>query len=164
MKGKRIWGMAIIIVVLSVVVIWLVQGNGQEDAQVDDHAEYEEQERIRNFFTELRGQYGYLYAGEEPFQLFITFDEALLEGELTGSLLVREQTNDGTFKETYYDVNGITDGKILELYTTLDGESTKLEGEFQGEATRFELSFWMAEERLSFHAVTEEEYKEVFEE
>lgn len=164
MKGRKIWGIAVLLVVLCVMVIWWVQGNEKEETQEEYNAEYEEQVRIRNFFTELREQYGYLYSSEEEsFHLFIKIDEALLEGEIAGSLLVREQLDDGTYKETSYDVNGITDGHMIRLHTTVDGESTKLEGAFREGAKRFELSFWLAEEQLEFHAVTEEEFKEVFE-
>lgn len=164
MKNKAIWGIAVLVVVLSVLVIWWIQSSQKE---VEDNSEYEEQERIRSFFTELRQHYGYLYTGEdESFQLFLKIDEALLEGELTGTLAVIEHTDDKNkpYIETNYQVNGITDGHILELYTTVDGESFKLAGQFHDGADRFELSFWMTEDQLMFHAVTEEEFNQFYEE
>lgn len=51
MKNKAIWGIAVLVFVLAVLVIWWIQSSQKE---VEDNAEYEEQERIRSFFTELR--------------------------------------------------------------------------------------------------------------
>lgn len=162
MKNKAIWGIAVLVFVLAVLVIWWIQSSQKE---VEDNAEYEEQERIRSFFTELRQDNGFLYTGEEE-SFFLQFDEALLEGELTGSLLIIEHTDDNASQdiETNYQINGITDGHILELYTTVDGESVKLTGQFHDGADRFELFFWMREDPLLFRAVTEEEFNQFYEE
>ena len=62
MKNKAIWGIAVLVFVLAVLVIWWIQSSQKE---VEDNAEYEEQERIRSFFTELRQHNGFLYTGEE---------------------------------------------------------------------------------------------------
>ncbi|MBC5635297.1 hypothetical protein H8S33_00530 [Ornithinibacillus sp. BX22] len=162
MKNKAVWGIVVLVVVLAVLIIWWIQSPQKE---AEDNSEYEEQERIRDFFTELRQHGGYLYTGEEEL-FFLNFNEALLEGELTGNLLIIEHTDDknNPYKETSYQVNGITDGHILELYTTVDGESVELAGQFHDGAERLELSFWMTEDQLMFHAVTEEEFNQFYEE
>jgi hypothetical protein len=131
------------------------------------HSEEKENNRLRKFFTDLRNVYGYLYSSEkESFQLFIKIDEALLEGELSGSLLVLEHTENinNPYEETKYILNGITDGLMLELSTIVDGKETRLKGDFHGDAFGFDLSFWKTTNQLSFHAVTEEEFNQSYEE
>lgn len=131
------------------------------------HAEYKENQRLRNFFDAFNAAYGYLHiAADGEFLVFLQIDEAHLEGEVMGSLQVIEQTGDtnSPFKETEYPVNGITDGLILRLYTDIDGESMKLEGEFIEPAESFELTFWKSSEKIRFDVVTEEEYKKLSEE
>ena len=90
-----------------------------------------EKTRIRQFFAELRNVCGFLYtAPDGSKQYFIKIDEALLEGELTGSLLATVNTGNeqNPFKETTYPINGITDGRLLNFYTNIDGKSKKLDG------------------------------------
>ncbi|CAM3938638.1 hypothetical protein [Mesobacillus zeae] len=131
------------------------------------HSEEKEKSRIRKFFSELDSVYGYLYFEEnEPFQLFLTVDESTLEGDVSGSLLMMTDTGDKNkpYEETKYEVVGITDGLMLELFTTVDGRKTKVKGNFHGDATEFDLSFWTTDQKLPFHAVTEEEFKQSYEE
>jgi hypothetical protein len=130
-------------------------------------SEQKEKNRLKNFFSNLDSVYGYLYSTEKgPFQLFVKIDEALLEGELTGSLLLMTHTGDknSTNNETRYVLNGVTDGLMVEFFTTVEGKNTKLEGTFHQGATGFDLSFWTTNQKLSFHAVTEEEFKQNYEE
>jgi len=125
------------------------------------HSEKKEKDRLKKFFSEVNRVYGYLSSEEnETFQVFFQVDEALLEGEVMGSLLLMEKSEDGSYKETNYEVNGITDGLMIRLYTTVDGESTKLEGRFLESSQSFELSFWLTDKKLTFHVVTEDEYHE----
>jgi len=125
------------------------------------HSENKEKERLKEFFSELNRVYGYLSSEEnETFQVFFQVDEALLEGAVMGSLLLMEKSEDGSYKETNYEVNGITDGLMIRLYTTVDGESTKLEGRFLESSQSFEISFWLTDKKLTFHVVTEDEYHE----
>jgi hypothetical protein len=131
------------------------------------HSEEKENNRLRKFFADLKSVYGYLYSSEnESFQLFIKIDEALLQGELTGSLLMINQTEDKNhpYKETKYHLNGITDGLMLELYTNVDGKETSLIGNFHSDASSFDVSFWKTNQNISFHAVTEEEFNQSYEE
>ncbi|USK62544.1 hypothetical protein [Peribacillus asahii] len=131
------------------------------------HSEEKEKNRLRKFFSDLDSVYGYLYSAEnESFQLFVKIDEALLQGELTGSLLMMTETGSKTtpYEETRYALNGITDGIMVRFFTTVDGKETKLEGNFHEGATGFDLSFWTTDQKLSFHAVTEEEFKQSYEE
>jgi hypothetical protein len=131
------------------------------EALKDYHSEENEKNRLRTFFTELRSVYGFLYSDKNsPFKLFIKIDEALLQGELSGSLRMIDETG----KETTYALNGITDGKMVRLHTTVDGKTTKLEGNFLNGATEFDLSFWKTDKKLMFHAVTEAEYKQAYDE
>lgn len=121
--------------------------------------------RINKFFTEIEKVHGYLSTTEDgSYLLFIKIDEALREGELTGSLLMMENTENNVV-ETTYDFNGITDGLMLKFYTTVDGKTTQLEGDFHDEiASGFDLSIWTSNERLPFIAITEEEFKQSYEE
>lgn len=140
----------------------------QQELQVAiDHSEEKEKKRLEKFFSELDSVYGYLYSTENgTFQLFLKIDEALLQGELTGSLLMMSDTGDKnkSYEETRYVLNGITDGLMVEFFTTVDGKKTKLKGNFREATTGFDLSFWTTDQKLSFHAVTEEEYKQSYEE
>lgn len=131
------------------------------------HSEEKEKNRLKKFFSELESVYGYLYSTENgSSQLFLQIDEALLQGELTGSLLIMTDTgNKNTpYEETRYVLNGITDGLIVLLFTTVDGKETRLKGNFHEAATGFDLSFWTTDQKLSFHAITEEEFKQSYEE
>ncbi|MBS4218430.1 hypothetical protein KHA96_08915 [Bacillus sp. FJAT-49711] len=122
---------------------------------------------IREFFSKLNSVYGYLYSAEdESFQLFLKIDEALLQGEVSGSLLMMNDSGkeNNPYEETTYEVNGITDGQMLELFTTVDGKKTKLEGNFIEDASQFNLSFWKTDQKLTFNEVTEAEFKESYEE
>ncbi|WP_026909359.1 hypothetical protein [Paucisalibacillus globulus] len=125
------------------------------------HAEYKEKERIRKFFNDLKSIYGFLYTDEEQsFQLFIKIDEALLEGEVSGSLVMMTNKNNA-YEETTYALNGITDGLMIEFHTTVDGKAMKLEGNFhQEDASSFDLSFWESEDNVLFQAVTEDEFNQ----
>jgi hypothetical protein len=131
------------------------------------HSEEKEKNRIRKFFADLKSEYGYLSSPEnESFQLLIKIDEALLQGELSGSLLLMDNTGDKNqpYEETKFHFNGITDGLMVELYTIVDGKETRLIGNFHGDASSFDLSFWKTNQKLSFHAVTEEEFNHSYEE
>lgn len=131
------------------------------------HSEEKEKNRLRKFFADLKGAYGYLYSSKnESYQLFIKIDEALLQGELSGNLLMMANTGDKNqpYEETKYQWNGITDGIMVELFTIVDGKETKLEGNFLGDASSFDLTFWKSNQRLPFHAVTEEEFNQSYEE
>ncbi|MBS4201206.1 hypothetical protein KHA93_16330 [Bacillus sp. FJAT-49732] len=140
----------------------------QQELQIAiDQSEEKFNNFIRTFFSELRSIYGFLYSTENGnYQLFVKIDEALLEGELSGSLLKVEDTGDenNPLEEATYELNGITDGHILKFYTTVDGQKTKIEGNFHKDASSFDLSFWKTNQKLTFHAVTEEEYKKSYEE
>lgn len=144
----------------------------EEDIQQDldyalYHMEKKEKDRIAKFVSEFTSVYGYLYSEEDkPYQLFLRIDEALLQGEVTAELLLMEKTEDENkpYNETRYPTYGITDGLMLELYTDVDGESTVLKGNFHDSAASFDLSFWLADEKLLFRAVTEEEFNQKYEE
>ena len=62
--------------------------------------------------------------------------------------------------ETRYALNGVTDGNMVRFFTTVDGKTTKLEGHFHDGAIGFDLSFWSSVQKLTFRAVTEEEFKQ----
>lgn len=154
---KKYWVAVILVAVLGVAYWWVT--NEMEDAEY--HSEQIEKERKNQFFSELNSIYGYYYSSKDgSIQLFLKINEALREGEVTATLHVMEHIGNGEkqYKETKYELNGITDGKILEFFTTVDGESVKLEGHFNGDAKSFDLSLWMAEEKVPFRAITEEEY------
>ncbi|MEK3886885.1 hypothetical protein [Bacillus sp. FSL K6-3431] len=140
----------------------------QQELQIDIyHSEEKEKKRLKKFFSELDSVYGYLYSTESgSFQLFLKIDEATHQGELTGSLLMMTDmgNKNNSYKETRYVLNGITDGLILQLFTTVDGKETRLIGDFHEAATGFDLSFWTTDQKLTFHAVTEEEFKQIYEE
>ncbi|CAM3833371.1 hypothetical protein [Mesobacillus thioparans] len=132
------------------------------DALLNYHAEEKENDRIKRFFTDLRQVYGYLHTSEDgTYQLFIKIDEALLEGELTGSLLMVNDTGNENhpYEEEIAVINGITDGTMVVVYTTVDEKKAKLTGRFYEGANRFELSSWKTDDKLKFYAVTEEEFK-----
>jgi hypothetical protein len=136
-------------------------------ALLDYNVEKNEQDRIKQQFTNIRNVYGYLHTPLDGDQLLlIKIEEVLLEGEMAASLLIVSDTGDaGTpYKETKYALNGITDGNMLELYTYLDGKRFRLKGNFYEEATRLNLSLWTTDEKLDFHAVREEEFKKNYEE
>lgn len=140
----------------------------QQDLQMAIyHSEEKEKNRLRKFFSDLDSVYGYLYSTENgSFQLFIKIDEALLQGELTGSLLMMTDTGskNNPYEETRYALNGITDGLMVRFFTIVDEKETRLEGNFHTGATGFDLSFWTTDQKLSFQAVTEEEFKQKYEE
>lgn len=90
-------------------------------------SEQKENNRIKKFFSDLDSVYGYLYSTENgQFQLFVKIDVALLEGELTGSLLVMDHTGNknNPYEETRYVLNGVTDGHMVEFFTNVDGKKT----------------------------------------
>ncbi|RSD27072.1 hypothetical protein [Mesobacillus subterraneus] len=122
------------------------------DALLNYHAEEKENNRLKTFFSELRQVYGYLHTSKDgSYELFIKIDEALLQGELTGTLLMRTNTGE----ETVYELNGITDGHMLKLHTIKDGKEVKMTGSFHEGAQSFDLTFWKTNEKLTFHAVTD---------
>lgn len=135
----------------------------QDEAKEADYNEEQYfNQHADSFFSELDRTFGYLYSEkEEPFQLLLTIDEWTREGDVSGSLLMRTRKSDHNkpYTETRYEMVGITDGSMLQLYTTVDGKKTKLTGHFHGDASQFELSFWETDRPLIFHAVTEEEFK-----
>lgn len=137
--------------------------DGYIKANQDYYSEEQEKNKAHEFFTELREIYGFLYSSKNgTLQLFIKIDEALLEGELSGSLLMREKTGK-TVKETTYELSGITDGLMVNIFINVDGKTNKLEGNFHS-PTEFDLSFWTSEQELSFHAITEENFLQMYEE
>ncbi|WP_442600091.1 hypothetical protein [Neobacillus sp. D3-1R] len=141
--------------------------NEYEKALLDYYKEERENEQLRKFFTELRKVYAYLYTSENSsYQLFIKIDEALLEGELTGSLLMVAETGnkDHPYEENNYVLNGVTGGNGVRFYTTVEGKETKLEGKFLNSVNEMKLSFWATDDILTFHAVTAEEYKQKYDE
>lgn len=130
-------------------------------------AEEKEKNRIRTFFSELNSVYGFLYWDkDEDFQLFFKVEEALLQGELSGTLLVMTDTGNenNPYEEMTYVLNGITDGLMLKLFTVVDGQETKLEGNFIEASVSFNLSFWNTDEKLLFSTVTEDEFQQKYEE
>jgi len=130
-------------------------------------SEQKENERINTFFTELNNIYGFLYTAEDGSdQLFFKVDEALREGEVSGSLQVMDRTKNkgSSYKESQYAINGITDGLMMRLYTTVDGKEVKMNGNFHGDAAEFDLSYWKTNRQLTFHAVTEEAYNRSYQE
>jgi len=166
------WGVAVLTGVLIVVAIWCarVTWEDRNDAvnTALDQSEEKENTRLKTFFSELKSVYGYLYSTENgKFQLFIKIDEALLQGELAGSLLIMEvdtEDKNNPYEERRYVLNGITDGHMVKFITTVDGKKATLEGHFIKGATSFDLSFWKTDEKLVFNAVTEEEFKQSYEE
>jgi hypothetical protein len=170
MKILKYWGMVAVIGLLIGVLWWVTyemkdQKDSMNKSDANYHSEENENNRLKKFFSDLASVYGYLYSTENgSYQLFVKIDEALLEGELTGSLLLMAYTEDTNnhYKETRYVLNGITDGHMVEFFTTVDGKKTKLKGNFYEGATGFDLSFWATEQELSFHAVTEEEFKQSY--
>lgn len=135
-----------------------VQTIEEELQMANEELENKEYERLNKFFSEFTSVYGYLYAEEDvPFQLFMEVDEANFEGDVTVSLLMMDDSGDH-YEEREYELNGITDGHILELYAIVDGKEVKLEGNFHGDASSFKLSFWTTDKLLTFHAVTEQEF------
>lgn len=136
-----------------------------------DQSEQKFKERLHQFFTELKSVYGYLYTSEDgALQVFLRIDEALLQGELSGSLLMMVNTGNRKqlYKESRYEWSGITDGFMVELFTTVDGKQTKLEGGFQetenGLAGELDLTFWTTDQKLTFHAVTENQFTKCYKE
>lgn len=159
------WGLGVLVLLLIGACFWIafkIQEEQDPLLQPEDLDQEEqlEKERIADFFADLKQAYGYLYTDEDnAYQLFMKIDVALLEGEISGVLLVVMDTGESIT----YDWNGITDGNMIEVFTTVDGESVKLEGDFLGDASSFNLSFWMADEKVLFEAVTEDEYEERYE-
>lgn len=166
MKKLTYWGIALFIGLLVVLAFWWVKAEEKDRKEPLDQSEQIEKERLNDFFTELHHVYGYLYTAEnESLQLFLKIDEALREGELSATLLMMETTGDksNSYKETKYTLNGITDGLMVEFFTTVDGEPTKLKGNFHEGAASFDLSFWTTDQKLLFREVTEEEFKQRYE-
>lgn len=128
------------------------------------HAEANEKERLSTFFSELSRTYGYLHTNEKnSYQLLIKIDEALQEGELTATLFLFENKGnpaDSTEEETFI-LNGISDGMMIEFFTTVEGKDMTLTGHFNEDTTSFDLSFWMNNDIvLTFQAVSEKEFKQ----
>jgi hypothetical protein len=139
----------------------------QEWENVLYYAEEKEKNRKRKFLSDLKGVYGYLYSSaKERFQVFLKIDEAFEQGEAVGTLLVMEDTGNenNPYQEVRYALNGITDGLMVEFFTTVDGQGTKLKGNFIEATIGLDMSFWMADKKLRFKAVTEEEFNQSYEE
>ena len=173
MRRFKYWGpVAALVIVFGVAYWWWASevkerdksvNNYVESQQAIDQSEEKENQRIKNFFSDLRSVYGYLYTAKDgSLQLFLKIDEALNEGELSGSLFMvtDEENKNKHYTETRYTVNGITDGLMLELFTTVEGKETKLKGNFHEGADGFNVSFWTTDQKLYFHAVTEDEFKQ----
>lgn len=130
-----------------------------------DQSEEKEKNRLRKFFSELDDVYGFLYTEKNgSFQLFLKIDENTHFGELGGSLRMMADTGNKSnqYEETRYTLNGITDGLMVLFITKVDGKETKLKGNFHGDATGFDLSFWTTDQKLSFQAVTKEEFNQSY--
>ena len=128
-----------------------------------DQNEEKEKSRLRKFFSEFNNVYGYYYTNDDKsLQLLIKVDEANLEGDVTATLLMTTKDNHKSYEEKTYELNGITDGHMVEFYTVVDGMQTKLKGDFRTATTGFDLSFWTTNETLFFRAVTEKEMKGIF--
>lgn len=139
----------------------------QEWENVLYYAEEKEKNRKRKFLSDLKSVYGYLYSSEnDSFQVFLKIEEAFEQGEAAGTLLVMEHTGNETnpYQEVRYVLNGITDGLMVEFFTTVDGQGTKLKGNFIEATIGLDLSFWMTDKKLRFKAVTEDEYMQKYEE
>ena len=126
--GKlKYWGLAVIAALLIGVGVWWASSqvkNTANHSDTVDRSEEIEKNRLNKFFSELETIYGYFYsADDESLQLFIKIDEALLEGELTGSLFMMADT--GSYEETSYVLNGITDGLMVQFFTIVDEKDTK---------------------------------------
>ncbi len=138
----------------------------QHDLEIGlDQTEWLEKKRFAQFVSEVESIYGYLSTADNgSTQLFLTIDEALLQGEVTASLSVitKSKSDKDQYEERKYILYGITDGFMVEFYTTLDGKETKLKGEFYGNASGFDLSFWTTNEKLSFHAVSKEMFRQQY--
>ncbi|MBN6886429.1 hypothetical protein ACUXCC_001105 [Cytobacillus horneckiae] len=115
----------------------------QQELQIAiDQMEEKEKNRLKKFFSDLNSIYGFLYSrANDSYQLLLTINEATLEGEVAGTLLMMTNKGRGnnSYEETSYDLNGITDGLMVELFTTVDGKKTKLEGNFHEGASGFDL-------------------------
>ena len=163
------WGLFGLILLLFVFAYWFLADVKEKRESIDttdelDRTEEMEKNRIRNFFDELNAIYGYYYRAEDySFQLLLTIDEALYEGEISGSLLLMERTGDKQ-NEARFEWSGITDGYIIKLYMTVDGEQKLMEGSFHGDTASFDVNFWTTNQKVMFQAVTEEEYKQRYEE
>ena len=161
MRKFKYWELTVLIVLLIGTAVWWATSQVKDPTNNTDsldRSEEIEKARLNNFFTELDRIYGYLYTSEdESIQLFIKIDEALHQGELTGSLLMMVNTD--PYEETSYVLNGITDGLMVQFFTSVDGKETKLEGNFHEDALSFDLSFWTTDIKLPFNAVTEEEFE-----
>lgn len=129
------------------------------------HAESKEKARVRTFFDELNRIEGFFSsAKDDSFQLYIQLDEALYEGELSGSLLLMLSTGEeaSPYKEITYELHGITDGLMVQFFTMVDEEAMTLEGHFHEDDYRFEVSFWLSDQSLTFYPVKEEEFYEKY--
>lgn len=132
--------------------------NNYIEALKDYYKEENEQKQIREFFSKLRNVYGYLHSDiNDKMKLFIKIDEALLEGELTGSLTIIDKEG----KETKYNFNGITDGNKLRFYTKVNNKETKLEGKFYNGVERFDLTYWETNKKMMFRSITEKEFTQL---
>lgn len=85
----------------------------QQEMQIAiDQMEEKEKKRLKKFFSDFNSIYGFLYSrANDSYQLLLTINEATLEGEVTGTLLMMTNKGRGnnSYEETSYDLNGITD-------------------------------------------------------
>jgi hypothetical protein len=140
------------------------------ETYVDALLVYYEEEKEKNsrkkFFDDLKSIYGYMYSSEDgSYHLLLKIDEALQHGgEITGSLLMLTSAGDKNkpYQESKFVWNGITDGKIIELFTIVDGKEIKLEGSFLDSTASFDLSFWMNDEKIVFNEVSEKEFMRIY--
>jgi cbb3-type cytochrome oxidase subunit 3 len=168
MKKAKQWGLVALFLLLVGFAFWFILQEKKSDEPTEttdelDRTEEMENKRIRSFFDELNSHYGYVHLAEEQdFQLLLKFSEAYYEGEIAGSILLMENTGEER-KKTSYDWAGITDGNMIKIYLTEDGEQKMVEGKFHGDASSFELSFWLTDQPITFHAATKEEYRQHYE-
>lgn len=129
-----------------------------------DRSEEKEKTRMQTFFSKLNSTYGFLYTAKNgEYQLFLKIDEALHQGELEGSLLVvtdTGDTDDKPYEETSYVLHGMTDGLMVEFFTTSGGKETKMKGTFHKDASGLDLTFWKTDRNLTLDAVTEKEFEQ----
>lgn len=165
MKGK-VWVLVMLGVLLIGAAAWaLVEWKTAREFEEEGNAEERQKERARAFFSALNKTYGFLHTAEDgSFQVFIQIDEALLEGEVSGSLLFMEHRGHykRPYKETEYEIYGITDGYMLNLYTHVNGRQVNMKGKYHKFAESFDLSFWTKDEKLMFQEVTEEEFEKAY--
>ncbi|MGE6630612.1 hypothetical protein [Bacillus sp. NPDC077027] len=127
-------------------------------------AEFRQDQYRRNFTEKFNAAYGYIYTAQDgSYQLFLTIDEALREGEWSGSLLVT--TVPGVdckpYKETTYEAFGLANGYTFHMFTDplVKDMQKSIKGTVDAEAKVIEIPFWKKGGMLKLKVVTEKQYK-----